>query len=121
MNDSENCNDHQTLNFLNSSPFQKGKVNVTMNTTATYKTMYTATDLLIESLLEEKVEVVFSSPSQALSSIHSSIQKYESLKSVFMNHEQAIVHAADGYAEKRGRLALHSFPQGLELRMPLRE
>ncbi|WP_256241062.1 thiamine pyrophosphate-binding protein [Bacillus sp. V3B] len=78
----------------------------------TYKTMYTATDLLMESLLEEKVEVIFSSPSQTLSPIHSSIQRYESLKPVFMNHEQAIVHAADGYARATGKVGVAFIPAG---------
>lgn len=74
--------------------------------------MYTAADLLIESLLEEKVEVIFSSPSQILSLINSSIQKYESLKPVFMNHEQAIVHAADGYARATGKVGVALIPAG---------
>ena len=73
---------------------------------------YMATDLLIESLLEEKVEVIFTSPSQILSPIQSSIQKYDTLKSVFMNHEQAIVHAADGYSRATGKVGVAMIPGG---------
>lgn len=79
---------------------------MTMQTKETHKRMYTAADLLIKSLLKEKVEVIFSSASQALCPIHSSIQKYENLQPVFMNHEQAIVHAADGYARATGKVGV---------------
>ena len=48
-------------------------------TKETYQTEYMATDLLIESLLEEKVEVIFTSPSQILSPIQSSIQKFDTI------------------------------------------
>jgi acetolactate synthase I/II/III large subunit len=75
-------------------------------TKETYQMKYMATDLLIESLLEEKVEVIFTSPSQILSPIQSSIQKYDTLKSVFMNHEQAIVHATDGYSRATGKVGV---------------
>lgn len=75
-------------------------------TKETYQMKYMATDLLIESLLEEKVEVIFTSPSQILSPIQSSNQKYDTLKSVFMNHEQAIVHATDGYSRAAGKVGV---------------
>ena len=75
-------------------------------TKETYQMKYMATDLLIESLLEEKVEVIFTSPSQILSPIQSSNQKYDTLKSVFMNHEQAIVHATDGYSRATGKVGV---------------
>ncbi len=81
-------------------------------TKETYQTEYMAKDLLIESLLEEKVEVIFTSPTQILSSIQTSIEKYATLKSVFMNHEQAIVHAADGYARATGKVGVAIIPGG---------
>ncbi len=81
-------------------------------TKETYQTEYMATDLLVESLLEEKVEVIFTSLSQILSPIQSSIQKYDTLKSVFMNHEQAIVHATDGYSRATGKVGVAIVPGG---------
>ena len=81
-------------------------------TKETYQTEYMATDLLIESLIEEKVEVIFTSPSKILSPIHSSIQKYDTLRSIFMNHDQAIVHATDGYARATGKVGFAIIPGG---------
>lgn len=60
--------------------------------------------LIAEKLLEEQVEVIFTSPQQVLSPLHYSISKTKQMRTSLMNHEQAIVHAADGYARATGKI-----------------
>ena len=66
-------------------------------------TKSTDTQIFIEALLREKVEVIFGSPSGTYIELMNAFEKCESLKHVFLHHEQATVHAADGYARATGK------------------
>ncbi len=61
-------------------------------------------DMFWEVLIKEGVEVVFGLPGGAVINIYDSYPKYkDKVKHVLVRHEQAAVHAADGYARSTGK------------------
>lgn len=61
-------------------------------------------DIFWESLIREGVEVVFGLPGGAVINIYDAYPKYkDKIKHVLVRHEQAAVHAADGYARSTGK------------------
>ncbi len=61
--------------------------------------------ILIESLLRENVEVIFGYPGGAVLPVFDRL--YEaSLKFILTRHEQAAAHAADGYARSTGKVGV---------------
>ena len=71
---------------------------------------FSATELITECLLDEKVEKAFTSSTKSLTPLQLSFIKSEKIKAVFMNHEQALVHAADGYARATGKAGFVLIP-----------
>jgi acetolactate synthase I/II/III large subunit len=61
-------------------------------------TEITGAEILIRCLQEEAVEFVFGYPGGAVLNIYDEIFKQSKFKHVLVRHEQAAVHAADGYA-----------------------
>ncbi len=59
--------------------------------------------IFIESLKKENVEYVFGIPGGAIIDIHDELYKQDDVKFVLTRHEQAAVHAADGYARSTGK------------------
>ena len=64
---------------------------------ATQKTM-TGAGVIIRSLIDQGVEVVFGYPGGAVLPIYDEIFKQNNLRHVLVRHEQGAVHAAEGYA-----------------------
>ena len=62
----------------------------------------TGADLLVKALIDEEVEVVFGYPGGAVLPIYDSLFKQNRLRHILVRHEQAAVHAADGYARATG-------------------
>ncbi len=61
-------------------------------------------DIFWESLIREGVGVVFGLPGGAVINIYDAYPKYkDKIKHVLVRHEQAAVHAADGYARSTGK------------------
>ena len=61
--------------------------------------------ILIESLLREKVEVIFGYPGGQVLPIFDAL--YEApIKFILTRHEQAAAHAADGYARATGKVGV---------------
>jgi acetolactate synthase-1/2/3 large subunit len=58
----------------------------------------TGAEIVIRCLQEEGVEFVFGYPGGAVLNIYDEIFKQKKFKHVLVRHEQAAVHAADGYA-----------------------
>jgi acetolactate synthase-1/2/3 large subunit len=65
----------------------------------------TGADLLVKALIDEEVEVVFGYPGGAVLPIYDSLFKQNRLRHILVRHEQAAVHAAEGYARSTGRSA----------------
>ncbi|MCD6353401.1 MAG: biosynthetic-type acetolactate synthase large subunit [Proteobacteria bacterium] len=62
--------------------------------------------ILLETLVREKTEVVFGYPGGAVIDIYHELPNYPSLKHVLVRHEQGAVHAADGYARASGKVGV---------------
>ncbi|MDQ5942028.1 MAG: acetolactate synthase large subunit [Pseudomonadota bacterium] len=58
----------------------------------------TGAEILIRCLQEEKVEHMFGYPGGAVLHIYDELFKQDQIKHILVRHEQAAVHAADGYA-----------------------
>jgi acetolactate synthase-1/2/3 large subunit len=60
-------------------------------------------EITIRSLAEEKVEFVFGYPGGAVLHIYDALFTQDAVKHILVRHEQAALHAADGYARATGR------------------
>ncbi len=61
-------------------------------------------DILVRTLIEQGVDVVFGYPGGQVINIYDSLYKYQDeLKHVLTAHEQGASHAADGYARATGK------------------
>lgn len=63
----------------------------------------TGVDLLVESLAIHGVEHVFGCQSDGMLSFYQTISNYSDFNYMQLKHEQAAVHAADGYARSTGK------------------
>ena len=64
-------------------------------------------DILVRTLIEQGVNVVFGYPGGQVINIYDSLYKYQDeLKHVLTAHEQGAAHAADGYARATGRVGV---------------
>ncbi len=63
----------------------------------------TGSRILLESLVQEGVEVIFGYPGGAIIHIYDDLPKYPQMRHILVRHEQAAIHAADGYARATGR------------------
>lgn len=60
-------------------------------------------EITLRCLAEEGVEYIFGYPGGAVLYIYDEIFKQDRVKHILVRHEQAAVHAADGYARSSGR------------------
>ncbi|QQS11633.1 MAG: acetolactate synthase 3 large subunit [Rhodospirillales bacterium] len=63
-------------------------------------------DLLIKTLIDQDVDVVFGYPGGAVLPIYDSLFKQNRIRHILVRHEQAAVHAAEGYARSTGRVGV---------------
>ena len=64
-------------------------------------------DIIVRTLIEQGVDVVFGYPGGQVIHIYDSLYKYQSeLKHVLTAHEQGASHAADGYARATGKVGV---------------
>jgi len=66
----------------------------------------TGAEILIRCLQEEKVEYVFGYPGGAVLFIYDALFQQGKVKHVLVRHEQAAVHAADGYARSSDKVGV---------------
>src|SRR6476646_11824832 len=66
----------------------------------------TGADLLVKALIDEEVEVVFGYPGGAVLPSYDSLFKQNRLRHILVRHEQAAVHAAEGYARSTGKVGV---------------
>lgn len=62
--------------------------------------------ILIECLIREGVELMFGYPGGSVLDIYDELPKYPGIRHVLVRHEQAAVHAADGYARATGKVGV---------------
>ncbi|HUL30294.1 MAG TPA: thiamine pyrophosphate-binding protein, partial [Thermodesulfobacteriota bacterium] len=65
----------------------------------------TGAQIIVESLKKEGVEIVFNYPGGAVLPLFDELQG-ASFQRVLVRHEQAAVHAADGYARATGKVGV---------------
>ncbi len=63
-------------------------------------------EVLLRVLQEQQVEVVFGYPGGAVLPIYDALFKQNSIRHILVRHEQAAVHAAEGYARSTGRVGV---------------
>ncbi|MRJ02416.1 MAG: acetolactate synthase large subunit [Epsilonproteobacteria bacterium] len=62
--------------------------------------------MVVEAMREEGVEVVFGYPGGAIMNVYDEIYKHRYFQHILTRHEQAAVHAADGYARATGKVGV---------------
>ena len=64
-------------------------------------------DIIVKTLIEQGIEVIFGYPGGQIINVYDSLYKYSGeIKHVLTAHEQGAVHAADGYARSTGRIGV---------------
>ena len=64
----------------------------------------TGAEAVITALVENGVEVIFGYPGGAVLPLYDALFKNKKIKHVLVRHEQAAVHAAEGYARSTGKV-----------------
>ncbi len=68
------------------------------------KDTLTGAEILLKALVDQGVEVLFGYPGGAVLPIYDELFKQNRLRHVLVRHEQAAVHAAEGYARSTGKV-----------------
>ncbi len=68
--------------------------------------MLTGAEIVIRCLQEEQVDYVFGYPGGTVLFIYDALFNQDHIRHVLTRHEQAAVHAADGYARSTGRVGV---------------
>jgi acetolactate synthase I/II/III large subunit len=66
----------------------------------------TGSQVLVEALLEEGVEIMFGYPGGVLLPLMDELYKQDKIKFVLTRHEQGAAHMADGYARASGKVGV---------------
>jgi acetolactate synthase-1/2/3 large subunit len=67
-------------------------------------TLQTGAEVLLRALKEQGVEVIFGYPGGAVLPIYDALFQQNAIRHILVRHEQAAVHAAEGYARSTGRV-----------------
>jgi acetolactate synthase-1/2/3 large subunit len=73
-------------------------------TTSPGTTSLTGAEVLLRALKDQGVEVIFGYPGGAVLPIYDAIYQQNAIRHILVRHEQAAVHAAEGYARSTGRV-----------------
>jgi len=76
----------------------------TQTTDSTVTEQMTGAQMVIRSLVDQGVEVVFGYPGGAVLPIYDALFQQNRLRHILVRHEQAAVHAAEGYARSTGKV-----------------
>ncbi len=68
--------------------------------------------MVCEALIAEGVKTVFGYPGGAIMNVYDEIYKQNSFEHILTRHEQAAVHAADGYARATGKVGVAMVTSG---------
>ncbi len=63
-------------------------------------------EILLKALEDEDVEVIFGYPGGAVLPIYDALFKNNKIRHILVRHEQAAVHAAEGYARSTGKVGV---------------
>lgn len=68
--------------------------------------LLSGTDILMECLLREGVDVMFGYPGGAILPAYDALTRYPQIRHVLVRHEQGASHMADGYARATGKVGV---------------
>lgn len=68
--------------------------------------------MVIEAFIAEGVDTVFGYPGGAIMNVYDEIYKQDKFKHILNRHEQASVHAAEGYAKASGKVGVAMITSG---------
>lgn len=68
--------------------------------------------MVIEALIAEEVKTVFGYPGGAIMNVYDEIYKQNSFEHILTRHEQAAIHAAEGYAKATGEVGVAMITSG---------
>src|ERR1700733_6533326 len=63
-------------------------------------------EMVIKSLVDQGVDVVFGYPGGAVLPVYDALFKQNQLRHILVRHEQAATHAAEGYARSTGKVGV---------------
>ena len=66
----------------------------------------TGSEIIVKTLVDQGVDTVFGYPGGAVLPIYDAIFKQNELRHILVRHEQAAVHAAEGYARSTGKVGV---------------
>lgn len=66
----------------------------------------TGANLFVKSLIEEQVEVLFAYPGGQAIDLFDALYGHDEFRVILPRHEQALIHAADGYARSTGKVGV---------------
>ena len=69
-------------------------------------TELTGAEIVVKALTDLGVEVIFGYPGGAVLPIYDALFKQERIRHILVRHEQAAVHAAEGYARSSGKVGV---------------
>ena len=68
--------------------------------------------MVIEALIAEGVDTVFGYPGGAIMNVYDEIYKQKDFKHILTRHEQAAIHAAEGYSKASGKVGVAMITSG---------
>ena len=68
--------------------------------------------MVIEALIAEGVDTVFGYPGGAIMNVYDEIYKQDNFQHILTRHEQAAVHAAEGYSKASGKVGVAMITSG---------
>jgi len=72
----------------------------------------TGAQMVIEAFIAEGVETVFGYPGGAIMNVYDEIYKQDGFQHILTRHEQAAIHAAEGYAKASGKVGVAMITSG---------
>ena len=66
----------------------------------------TGSEIIVKTLVDQGADTVFGYPGGAVLPIYDAIFKQNELRHILVRHEQAAVHAAEGYARSTGKVGV---------------
>ena len=66
----------------------------------------TGAEAVIKALVDNGVEVIFGYPGGAVLPLYDALFENKKIKHILVRHEQAAVHAAEGYARSTGKVGV---------------
>lgn len=75
-------------------------------TDAPAQTQLTGSQVVVKALVEQGVDVIFGYPGGAVLPLYDALFQQDRIRHVLVRHEQAAVHAAEGYARSTGKVGV---------------